>query len=102
MGLTYDSGDFLGNMERRWREPEWTSFPQRRKASRRAGRLRGLGIANCQSRRRSAPYGVTLTVTGDGQVEMICGTQSSGRGHETVFAQVAAACSMCRSAACGS
>src|SRR6202043_51106 len=38
-----------------------------------------------------APYErVLLTVKPDGQVEMICGTQSSGQGHETVFAQVAA------------
>jgi carbon-monoxide dehydrogenase large subunit len=91
MGLTYDSGDFLGNMETALARAEWTSFPQRRKASRRAGRLRGLGIANYIEAPVGAPYErVTLTVAGDGQVEMICGTQSSGQGHETVFAQVAA------------
>jgi carbon-monoxide dehydrogenase large subunit len=91
MGLTYDSGDFLGNMEKALARAEWTSFPQRRKASRRAGRLRGLGIANYIEAPVGAPYErVTLTVTGDGEVEMICGTQSSGQGHETVYAQVAA------------
>jgi carbon-monoxide dehydrogenase large subunit len=91
MGLTYDSGDFLGNMEKALARAEWTSFPQRRKASRRAGRLRGLGIANYIEAPVGAPYErVTLTVTGDGQIEMICGTQSSGQGHETVYAQVAA------------
>jgi carbon-monoxide dehydrogenase large subunit len=91
MGLTYDSGDFHGNMAAALARAEWKSFPQRRKASRRAGRLRGIGIANYIEAPVGAPYErVQLTVTPQGQVEMICGTQSSGQGHETVFAQVAA------------
>jgi len=91
MGLTYDSGDFHGNMAAALARAEWTSFPPRRKASLRAGRLRGIGIANYIEAPVGAPYErVALTVKPDGQVEMICGTQSSGQGHETVFAQVAA------------
>jgi aerobic carbon-monoxide dehydrogenase large subunit len=95
MGLTYDSGDFRGNMEAALARAEWVSVPQRRKASRRAGRLRGLGVANYIEAPVGAPYErVILTIKSGGQdgdlVEMICGTQSSGQGHETVFAQVAA------------
>jgi carbon-monoxide dehydrogenase large subunit len=91
MGLTYDSGDFHGNMASALARADWTGFPQRRKASRRAGRLRGIGVANYIEAPVGAPYErVVLTVKPDGQVEMICGTQSSGQGHETVFAQVAA------------
>jgi aerobic carbon-monoxide dehydrogenase large subunit len=91
MGLTYDSGDFHGNMAAALARAEWKSFPQRRKESRRAGRLRGLGIANYIEAPVGAPFErVVLTVKTDGQVEMICGTQSSGQGHETVFGQVAA------------
>jgi carbon-monoxide dehydrogenase large subunit len=91
MGLTYDSGDFEGNMTAALTRAQWMSFPQRRKASRRAGRLRGIGVANYIEAPVGAPYErVALTVKPDGQVEMICGTQSSGQGHETVFAQVAA------------
>jgi carbon-monoxide dehydrogenase large subunit len=91
MGLTYDSGDFQGNMAAALTRADWTSFPQRRKASRRAGRLRGIGVANYIEAPVGAPYErVALTVQADGRVEMICGTQSSGQGHETVFAQVAA------------
>src|ERR1700722_12293059 len=53
--------------------------------------LRGIGVANYIEAPVGAPYErVVLTVKPDGQVEMICGTQSSGQGHETVFAQVAA------------
>jgi aerobic carbon-monoxide dehydrogenase large subunit len=91
MGLTYDSGDFHGNMAAALARAEWASFPQRRKASRRAGLLRGVGVANYIEAPVGAPFErVVLTIKADGQVEMICGTQSSGQGHETVFAQVAA------------
>jgi carbon-monoxide dehydrogenase large subunit len=91
MGLTYDSGDFHGNMTAALARAAWSDFPQRRKASRRSGRLRGIGIANYVEAPVGAPYErVVLTIKADGKVEMICGTQSSGQGHETVFAQVAA------------
>jgi carbon-monoxide dehydrogenase large subunit len=91
MGLTYDSGDFVGNMDRALARAEWASFSARRKASRRAGRLRGIGLANYIEAPVGAPYErVKLTVLPDGEIGMIAGTQSSGQGHETVFAQVAA------------
>jgi carbon-monoxide dehydrogenase large subunit len=91
MGLTYDSGDFPGNMASALARADWRGFAARRKMSRRAGHLRGIGIANYIEAPVGAPYErVALTITSDGQVEMICGTQSSGQGHETVFAQVAA------------
>ncbi len=91
MGLTYDSGNFHGNMAAALARAEWASFRQRRKASRRAGRLRGIGVANYIEAPVGAPYErVVLTIKPDGQVEMICGTQSTGQGHETVFAQVGA------------
>ena len=99
MGLTYDSGDFRGNMEAALARADWTGFPQRRRESRRAGRQRGIGVANYIEAPVGAPYErVVITIEGgdqatgqaDGRVELICGTQSSGQGHETVFAQVAA------------
>jgi aerobic carbon-monoxide dehydrogenase large subunit len=91
MGLTYDSGDFHGNMAAALERAEWTGFRERRKASRRAGRVRGIGVANYIEAPVGAPFErVAIIVKPGGQVEMICGTQSSGQGHETVFAQVAA------------
>jgi carbon-monoxide dehydrogenase large subunit len=91
MGLTYDSGDFHGNMAAALERAEWKSFGERRKESRRGGRARGIGVANYIEAPVGAPFErVALTVDANGQVELICGTQSSGQGHETVFAQVAA------------
>jgi carbon-monoxide dehydrogenase large subunit len=91
MGLTYDSGDFLGNMETALARADWNGFAARRKASRRAGLLRGIGIANYIEAPVGAPRErVVLTVTPDEMVRLITGTQSTGQGHETVFAQVIA------------
>jgi aerobic carbon-monoxide dehydrogenase large subunit len=54
--------------------------------------LRGIGVANYVE----SPVGaqrerVVLTIKPEGIIEIISGTQSSGQGHETTFAQVAAA-----------
>jgi carbon-monoxide dehydrogenase large subunit len=91
MGLTYDSGDFVGNMEQALANADWNGFAARRAASRRAGKLRGIGVANYVEAPVGAPRErVVLTVTADEAVELITGTQSTGQGHETVFAQVIA------------
>jgi carbon-monoxide dehydrogenase large subunit len=91
MGLTYDSGDFLGNMEKALVRSQWSGFPARRRASRKNGRLRGIGIANYVEAPVGAPRErVVLTVMAEDAVELIAGTQSTGQGHETVFAQVLA------------
>src|SRR3984957_13445538 len=94
MGLTYDSGDFHGNMAAALARAEWARFPLRRKDSRRAGRHRGIGVANYIEAPVGAPYErVVLTIMSEGRgsdqangqdnshVELICGTQSSGQGH---------------------
>jgi carbon-monoxide dehydrogenase large subunit len=91
MGLTYDSGDFLGNMEMALKLSQWDGFEQRRQVSEAAGRLRGIGLANYLE----APVGtprerVEVTIMEDGTVDVVAGTQSTGQGHETSFAQVIA------------
>ncbi len=90
-GLVYDAGDFSGNMERALEIADWTGFPQRRSESRRRGMLRGIGICNYVE----APVGnmhesVAVHVLPAGRIEVEIGTQSSGQGHETTFAQVTA------------
>ena len=90
LGLIYDSGDFIGNMERVVASSGWDGFAQRRARALRAGKLRGIGVANYLESPVGAPRErVTVTVTPTA-VEIIAGTQSNGQGHETTFAQVAA------------
>jgi carbon-monoxide dehydrogenase large subunit len=90
-GLTYDSGDFRGNMARALDLAGWKDFPARRRAARRRGLLAGIGISNYVESPVGMPMEyVRLTVQSGGTVEAVAGTQSTGQGHETTFAQVVA------------
>jgi carbon-monoxide dehydrogenase large subunit len=91
VGLTLDSGDFAGNMDRALVHADWTGFEARRIASREHRKLRGIGFANYIEAPVGAPRErLILNVRSEGIVEIITGTQSTGQGHETTFAQVAA------------
>ena len=90
-GLTYDSGDFVGNQKKVAEMAEWKSFPARRKAAKKRNKLAGIGIANYVETPVGAPIEwVDVRVLPEGMVEVAVGTQSSGQGHETTFAQVMA------------
>jgi len=90
-GLTYDSGDFRGNMARALDLAGWKEFPARRRAARKRGLLAGIGISNYVESPVGMPAEyVRLTVQAGGVVEVVAGTQSTGQGHETSFAQVVA------------
>ena len=56
MGLTYDSGDFVANMQRVLALADWDAFPARRAQAAKRGRLLGIGLANYVEipRRRAA------------------------------------------------
>lgn len=91
-GLTYDSGDLPGNMDAAMQLADWSGFAERRRQSEAKGLLRGIGLANYIESPVGAPIErVELTVLSEARVELVTGTQSTGQGHETVFAQVAAA-----------
>jgi carbon-monoxide dehydrogenase large subunit len=91
MGLNYDSGDFHGNMQAALDHADWAGFAARRDASRRDGRRRGIAVASYIEAPVGAPREkVVVTVRADETVEIVAGTQSTGQGHETTFAQVIA------------
>jgi carbon-monoxide dehydrogenase large subunit len=89
-GLTYDCGEFEKNMDRCMQIAGWNAFPARREQAKRHGRLRGIGLANYIETPAGVPIErARVTVRGDAErVEVVIGTQSSGQGHETSFAQV--------------
>ena len=90
MGLTFDAGDFAGYMERALELCTYPDFQKRKAQSHSKGKLRGFGIANYVECPVGAPSErVELKVTGSG-AEIIAGTQSTGQGHATTFAQVLA------------
>ncbi|MBW0447034.1 xanthine dehydrogenase family protein molybdopterin-binding subunit [bacterium M00.F.Ca.ET.228.01.1.1] len=91
MGLTYDSGEFARNMARALELAQWDSFEARRAASLEKGLLRGIGVANYIESPVGAPRErIELTVLPEGRIDIVAGTQSTGQGHETTFAQVIA------------
>ena len=91
LGHRYDTGDFAANMEAALRMVEWTGFDGRRAAASERGMLRGIGVANYLE----TPTGFVdertdITVLPEGRVTAVIGTQATGQGHETSFAQVVA------------
>ncbi|OGA35041.1 MAG: xanthine dehydrogenase [Betaproteobacteria bacterium RIFCSPLOWO2_12_FULL_62_13b] len=91
MDIVYDSGDFQGYMDKVLAASEWQGFPARKAEARARGRLAGIGLANHISGPVGAPFErTTVRVLGTGKVEVTLGTQSSGQGHETSFAQIMA------------
>jgi carbon-monoxide dehydrogenase large subunit len=90
-GLLYDSGDFADNMKRMIEAADWKGFAARKRESKKRGKLRGIGISNYLETPVGIPHErVEVTVLGTGKVELAVGTQSTGQGHETSFAQVMA------------
>ena len=90
-GLVYDCGDFVGCMERALTAADWSGFAARRAEARARGRLAGIAVANHLECPVGAPVErVRVQVSGDGEIDVVCGTQSTGQGHETTFAQIVA------------
>jgi carbon-monoxide dehydrogenase large subunit len=88
-GKTYDSGDPAGHLARAQELADWRGFHRRHAASRKAGRLRGIGIASyVEACGNNGPDTVTLRLEADGGVTVLAGTQSTGQGHHTAFAQI--------------
>jgi aerobic carbon-monoxide dehydrogenase large subunit len=91
VGMLYDSGRYEENMDWAMEIADWKGFPARRREAKRRGKLLGLGLANYVESSIGAPKERTeITVRPDGKVDVVIGTQPSGQGHETSFAQVVA------------
>jgi carbon-monoxide dehydrogenase large subunit len=91
LGITYDSGDYPQNMQIALELADWAGFDSRARESTTRGLLRGRGFANYVESSIGAPNErADLTIHPAGRVAVIVGTQSTGQGHETSFAQVTA------------
>ena len=89
LGLTYDCGDFIGNMDIALKEADWDGFAARKAASETRGRIRGIGISNYIDLSTGVPVERTeIDVKPHGEVEIVMGTGDSGQGHATSFAQL--------------
>ena len=90
-GKVYDSGDFAGTLARAQELADWEGFNKRAAQSRRTGRLRGIGIATyIEACGNNGPETATLNLDPDGGVTLLIGSQSTGQGHATSYAQLIA------------
>jgi carbon-monoxide dehydrogenase large subunit len=91
LGLNYDSGEFGRNMEQALAAIDAASFPARRAEAETRDRRRGLGHAVYIEQSGFPPDEFAeLRFDPSGTLTVLMGTQSSGQGHQTAYAQLAA------------
>jgi carbon-monoxide dehydrogenase large subunit len=90
-GKTYDSGDFAGHLTRAQDVADWKGFKSRAALARKQGRLRGLGLATyIEACGNNGPDAAAIRLDPDGGVTALMGSQSTGQGHATAYAQIVA------------
>ena len=86
--LVLDSGEFEAVMDRCMAAAEWLSFAKRRKESKRAGKLRGIGMAT-YTERCGGGFPETASIEFKGErVELVMGNQEYGTGLITSYKQL--------------
>ncbi len=90
-GKVYDSGDFAAHMKRAMEIAGWKEFPKRARLAKKQGLVRGIGFGSyvevCGTMGEEA---ANVALDPDGDVSILIGTQSSGQGHQTAYAQIVA------------
>ena len=91
-GRVYDSGEYERLMKAGLQRADWAGFESRREESAARGMLRGIGMSYyveiCSAMGGEDTH---VRFEENGRVTVLMGTQSSGQGHETSFAQMVAA-----------
>jgi len=92
VGMVYDSGKYEKSLDMAMRLADWDGFEGRRAAARARGRLLGRGIAHYVESSIGTPVEqAEIHARAEAErIDVVIGTQPSGQGHETSFAQVAA------------
>lgn len=90
-GKVYDSGDFAAHLKRAMEIAEWKEFPKRAKLAKKGGLIRGIGLASyveiCGTMGEET---ANVRMDPNGDITVLIGTQSSGQGHQTAYAQIVA------------
>jgi carbon-monoxide dehydrogenase large subunit len=90
-GKVYDSGDFAAHLKRAMEIANWKEFPKRAKLAKKQGFVRGIGLGSyvevCGTMGEET---ANVALDPDGDVSILIGTQSSGQGHQTAYAQIVA------------
>jgi aerobic carbon-monoxide dehydrogenase large subunit len=90
-GKVYDSGDFAAHMKRAMDVANWKDFAKRAKLAKKAGLVRGIGMSSyvevCGTMGEET---ANVRLDPNGEITILIGTQSSGQGHQTAYAQLVA------------
>ncbi len=90
-GKIYDSGDFAAHLKLALEAAGAKEFAKRAKAAKKQGKVRGLGMASyvevCGSMGEET---AKVEIEPNGDVTVLIGTQSTGQGHKTAYAQLIA------------
>ncbi|MCW5704684.1 MAG: xanthine dehydrogenase family protein, partial [Bradyrhizobium sp.] len=90
-GKVYDSGDFTAHMKRAMEIAGWKEFSKRARIAKKQGLVRGIGLASyvevCGTMGEET---ANVALDPNGDVTILIGTQSSGQGHQTAYAQLVA------------
>jgi carbon-monoxide dehydrogenase large subunit len=90
-GQNYDSGNFAAHLKRAQELADWSGFAKRLRLSKKAGRLRGIGLSTyIEACGNAGSETATLQLQPDGSATLLIGSQSTGQGHATAYAQVVA------------
>jgi carbon-monoxide dehydrogenase large subunit len=90
-GSSYDSGDPPGLLKQALDAADWKGFERRRRAAKRAGRLRGIGCAVfIEPSGAVGQEEIAIRFDADGGLDLFTVSGASGQGHETVFPEIVA------------
>jgi aerobic carbon-monoxide dehydrogenase large subunit len=90
-GKVYDSGEFAAHMARAQQIADWDGFKRRTAEAKRKGLIRGIGLATyIEACGTMGPDTATVMLEKDGGIAALMGSQSSGQGHATAYAQIIA------------
>ncbi len=90
-GNIYDSGEFPAIFEKALALADYAGFRERKKLSKKAGKLRGIGIGCYLEIAGAFPEeSAGISFPGGARLELSIGAGASGQGHVTVFGRVAA------------
>ncbi|MAF47267.1 MAG: xanthine dehydrogenase family protein molybdopterin-binding subunit [Rhodospirillales bacterium] len=102
VALAYDSGDYNATLDTALKNADVKGFDKRKAASKKDGKLRGIGystyieacgvapsaVAGALGARAGLYESAVVRVHPTGSVSLFTGTHSHGQGHETTFAQL--------------
>ena len=88
--MTYDSGNYIGALERALELIDYENLTRETAERRQAGEVVGIGLASCVEVSGGGSESGVVTLKDDGQVHAITGTSPHGQGLATAFAQIIA------------